>query len=84
MFRRWLRALALGVGIATTVTNAQQPAFPSATWSTADPRSAGWSVRTLDSARTLWSTLPPASVYIVERGRLVAAWGDPARRIKVS
>jgi CubicO group peptidase (beta-lactamase class C family) len=61
-----------------------QAVFPAASWTSSDPASAGWSVATLDSARTFWSTLPTASVMIVERGRVIAAWGDTARRVKVS
>ena len=38
----------------------------------------------LEQARAYLSTLPPATVLVVDRGRVVVQWGDPAKRVKVS
>jgi CubicO group peptidase (beta-lactamase class C family) len=69
---------------APRIARPQASVFPAASWTPVNPASVGWSLATLDSAKTFWSTLPPSSVMIVERGRVIAAWGDTARRVKVS
>ena len=58
--------------------------FPGATWDTIAPRAAGWSPSKLEDARAFYSTLPAASVIVVDHGRVVVQWGDPAQRIKIS
>ncbi|MDP9090959.1 MAG: beta-lactamase family protein [Pseudomonadota bacterium] len=58
--------------------------FPEHDWHSVSPQEAGWSAAKLEEAEQYLSTLPPASVFIVDRGRVVAKWGDPAKRIKVS
>ena len=58
--------------------------FPGRHWETADPARAGWSVAKLDEARAYLGTLPPATVLVVDRGRLIVQWGDPAKRVKIS
>jgi hypothetical protein len=56
----------------------------SAIWEKADPQRTGWSTLKLDDAQRYFRTLATASVVIVERGRVVAEWGDPAKRVKLS
>ncbi len=63
---------------------AQSVVYPGAGWDCVDPRAAGWSIDKLDSAKAHFATLPTATVLVVERGRVIVEWGDPARRIKVS
>lgn len=58
--------------------------YPGRHWEKADPARLGWSVTKLDEARAYFATLPPATFLIVDRGHLVAEWGDPARRVKIS
>ena len=58
--------------------------YPGRHWDTADPATSGWSPAKLDEARAYLATLPPATVLVVDRGRLVVQWGDPARRVKIS
>jgi CubicO group peptidase (beta-lactamase class C family) len=43
-----------------------------------------WSIDGLAEANRFFDTLPPASMVVVDRGRLVVAWGDSARRVKLS
>jgi CubicO group peptidase (beta-lactamase class C family) len=58
--------------------------YPGRHWEKADPAKLGWSVTKLEEARAYLETLPPATFLIVDRGRVVAEWGDPAKRVKVS
>lgn len=58
--------------------------FPGAQWEVASPEELGWSIRGLAEANRLFDTLPPASMVVVDRGRVVAARGDSAKRVKVS
>jgi CubicO group peptidase (beta-lactamase class C family) len=63
---------------------AQSAVYPGRHWQTADPASLGWSVPKIEEARSYLATLPPATVLVVDRGRLVVQWGDPAMRVKIS
>jgi CubicO group peptidase (beta-lactamase class C family) len=58
--------------------------FPGAQWEAASPVKLGWSIQGLAEAYQLFATLPPASVVVVDRGQIVVAWGDSARRVKLS
>jgi CubicO group peptidase (beta-lactamase class C family) len=58
--------------------------YPAAAWEKADIKNLGWSESKLQDARHFYDTLPPASVFIVDRGRAVAQWGNPAMRVKLS
>ena len=49
-----------------------------------DPAKLGWSTAKLGKARAYLANLPPASVLLIDRGRVVAEWGDPAKRSKVA
>jgi CubicO group peptidase (beta-lactamase class C family) len=68
----------------TTDAQAPRPVFPAAAWEKINPQELGWSSPKLEEARKYFGTLPPASIVVVDRGRVVAEWGDPALRIKVS
>jgi len=68
----------------TTDAQAPRPIFPAAAWEQVDPQDLGWSGSKLEEARKYFGTLPPASIVVVDRGQIVAEWGDPALRIKVS
>ena len=58
--------------------------YPGRHWETADPAKLGWSPSKLEEARTYLTSLPPATVMVIDHGRLVAQWGDPGKRIKIS
>jgi CubicO group peptidase (beta-lactamase class C family) len=58
--------------------------YPAAHWATVDPVKLGWSTERLETARKYAATLPPANVVVVDHGQLVAEWGDPSQRIKIS
>ena len=58
--------------------------YPGSHWEKRDPAKLGWSAAKLDEARAYLETLPPASVLLVDRGCVVAEWGDPAMRSKIS
>src|SRR5580704_5998017 len=58
--------------------------FPGVQWEVASPVELGWSIQGLADAYQLFATLPPASIVVIDRGRIVVAWGDSARRVKLS
>ena len=60
------------------------PVFPGAQWEAASPVELGWSIDGLVEANRVFDTLPPASIVAIDRGRLVLAWGDSAKRVKLS
>jgi CubicO group peptidase (beta-lactamase class C family) len=72
--------------LASGFTDAQHSSsvFPAAEWGKIDAQDAGWSVSKLEEARNYFETLPPASIVVVDRGRVVVEWGDPALRVKLS
>jgi CubicO group peptidase (beta-lactamase class C family) len=41
-------------------------------------------VGNLDEARKFFNTLPPASLVVVDHGRVAVEWGDSAKKIKIS
>lgn len=83
-----LAAAALAMPAASRFASAQgsggAPVFPAAQWEAASPAELGWSVDGLAEANRLFDTLPPSSMVVIDRGRLVLAWGDAARRVKLS
>lgn len=85
MLRRFLPVLLLFA--VTSARPTDQPpnnVFPGKTWMKAAPEQSGWSVARLKEARKYFDTLPPANLVVVDRGRVVVEWGDPAMRIMVS
>src|ERR1700722_12741226 len=58
--------------------------FPGVQWEAASPAELGWSIQGLAEAYKAFATLTPASMVVIDRGRIVVAWGDSARRVKLS
>lgn len=58
--------------------------FPGLQWEATSPGELGWSIQGLAEAYRHFATLPPASLVVINRGRIVAAWGDVARKVKLS
>lgn len=97
LVRRQFLALALAASASPAVSrvaraqNNDSPAsrdqsavFPGAQWESASPAQLGWSAQGLEEANRLFDTLPESSLVVVDRGRVIAAWGDPAKRVKLS
>ena len=74
-----LLLLAPTVGTATA-----QSAIPGTEWPKTDAEKLGWSVEKLAAAEALMHTLGSTSVMIVQHGRVVASWGDVARRVRIA
>src|ERR1700688_2899678 len=68
----------------TTQVKMADFAFPKSTWENASPNEVGWSPQKLEEARQFFQALPASSMIVVDRGRVVVEWGDPAKRIKLS
>jgi CubicO group peptidase (beta-lactamase class C family) len=68
----------------TSTSPTSQAIFPGLQWEAARPEDLHWSIEGLADAYRLFASLPPASLVVVDGGRVVIAWGDSARRIKVS
>ena len=85
MSRRY-SALAVASTMAMAAVSAQNrpSAYPGASWQRVDASSLGWSTTKLTEARRYFETLAEGSALVVEHGRVVAEWGDPARRVKLS
>ena len=58
--------------------------YPQTDWQVVNSEEAGWSKAKLEDAHQFFATLPEASAIVVDQGRVIAQWGDPALRIKVS
>ena len=67
-----------------SISQGTAPVFPGAQWEVASPEELGWSIQALAEANRLFDTLPPASMVVIDRGRVVVARGDSAKRVKVS
>ncbi len=82
----FLLATMVFCSIATAQTsNRNRPAaFPGATWAKATPEQSEWFEPKLDEARKFFETLPPASLFVVDHGKVVIEWGDSAMKIKIS
>jgi len=63
---------------------ASEPVYPGASWEkVADVERAGWSRSALRTAEDYSRTIQTAAVTIVSGGRVVAEWGEPARRFNI-
>ena len=74
----------VGVAQAQTITHDHTNVFPGETWAKAKPEELGWSTEKLGEAKKLFGTFPSANLVVVDRGRVVVEWGDPAMKIMVS
>jgi CubicO group peptidase (beta-lactamase class C family) len=84
--QKLLIAAVLVCGIAGAQEATKPPAnvFPCKTWIKATPEELGWSTARLEEARKYFDTLPPSNLVVVDHGRVVVEWGDPAMKIMVS
>ena len=80
MQERLLVAVILFCGLAAAQTSYQNRVaiFPRATWAKAAPEQLGWATTKRYEARRFFETLPPASLFVVDHGNVVAEWGDSA------
>ena len=70
----------------TLLARAQTAAsvYPGTAWEKVDASQSGWSNVKLAEARRYFGGLAEGSAFVVEHGRVVAEWGDPAKRVKLS
>ena len=84
--RRFLTSapVALVLCLASTTIAAAEPSFPGQTWEMpgASPPE-GWSAEHLQIAENRVETTRPTGVFVVQDGRVVAAWGEVARTVNV-
>ena len=79
-----MRALISLVFLSAFCWGESDSVYPGRHWEKGDPAQLGWSAAKLNEARAYLKTLPPASVLLVDHGRVAAEWGDPAMRSKIS
>ena len=79
-----LLALLCCVSGFSAAAQAHTDVYPGKTWQQADVEKLGWSKTALSDAQQYYLTMPPSSVVIVDHGLVVAEWGDPAMRVKIS
>ena len=77
-------ALVLSVSHAVALCQTSRQSFPGITWESGRAEQYGWSASKLAEARRFWEGLPPSSVFVVYQGHVLAQWGDPAVKIKLS
>lgn len=65
------------------VPGAAKPVFPGATWEKVDPVASGWSRAKLMAARRYARDIRSTAVIIVQDGRVIASWGDVAKKIEI-
>lgn len=53
-------------------------------WQNTDPASAGWSIDRLKAAHDYAASLKPTAVMVVQDGKVIASWGDVARKVNVA
>jgi len=73
---------ALGASMPSSFAIAET-AFPGQAWEHADPARTGWSVTGLSDARSYAQSIGSSAVVVVQDGRMVASWGDPAKKIQI-
>jgi len=79
-----IAVLVCGIAGAQEAIKPPASVFPGKTWIKATPEEFGWSSARLEEARKYFDTFPPANLIVVDRGRVVVEWGDPAMKIMVS
>lgn len=67
-----------------TAGQASHPVFPGNMWEVVKPDQLGWSPSKLEEARKFFEALPVGNAVVVDRGRIIAEWGDASQRIKIS
>ena len=68
------------VATLTPTLAAAEPTFPEQTWEYADPARTGWSMMRLSDAKKYAQSIGSSAVVIVYDGRIIASWGDPAKK----
>ena len=58
--------------------------YPNASWARSGPKGLGWSTQKLTEVGQYLQTVPEGSLMIVEKGQVVAEWGDVAKPVKLS
>ena len=58
--------------------------FPGRDWQNADPADDGWSKSRLEAAREFAQKIDSTGVMIVQDGRVLAAWGNVAQKVRVN
>jgi len=83
-----MRSNWLGLGLACIVWLASpalsaESSWPAAEWQRTDPARLGWSLDKLAKAEAHLRSYDPTAVMVVQDGKVVAAWGDVARKANV-
>lgn len=53
-------------------------------WKSVDPAPAGWSVEQLKAAEDYAASLKPTAVMVVQKGEVIASWGEVSRKVSVA
>jgi CubicO group peptidase (beta-lactamase class C family) len=78
-----LLALVLFAGALSAPLAAQERVFPGRTWEGVNQASSGWNAQGLQQAQEQFRQMGSSAVVIVHNGRVVQAWGDFTRPIKI-
>lgn len=80
---RFLAALILWTVLSAAPLVAQERVFPGRSWEPANVTALGWNVQGLQQAYQQFQQMGSSAVVIVHNGRIVQAWGDYTRPIKI-
>ena len=58
--------------------------YPNESWAPSVPKDLGWSTQKLTEVARFLQTVPEGSLMVVEKGRVIAEWGDIAKPVKLS
>lgn len=79
------RRLGLAAMLGSTLSGpARAEGFPGLEWEHATPAESGWSEEGLAALRDWGRRMPSTAFMAVHRGRIVAEWGDTARRTELA
>ena len=58
--------------------------YPNENWAPSVPKDLDWSTQKLMEVARFLQTVPEGSLMVVEKGRVIAEWGDIAKPVKLS
>ncbi|MGJ7499369.1 serine hydrolase domain-containing protein [Variovorax sp. ZT5P49] len=82
-----LKATLVAIGSAFTFgayAQGQALPYPDTSWSQGDPKGLGWSTQKLAELGQYLKTVPEGSLMVIDKGQVVAQWGDVTKRVKLS
>ena len=71
------------VGFVVVIASASGDYFPAGKWATKSPKALGWSEKKFRLAKEYFLQSASTAVMVIDKGYIVASWGDVDRRVNV-